>query len=181
MKSETQKAICRRFIQQIFNQGELSRIRDFVAADAWNHEVGDEPAPPGLGPEYFADLVRLYREAFPDLQIEIQAQVAEEDRVVTCLRLKGTQQNPLLGIPSHGKAMEVEGIRVDRFVGDKIAESWFQWDSVGMLRQLGVLPNLWEDSAVPAAEPAVATGTVWYMPEPEEAPARAERQWRKAS
>jgi steroid delta-isomerase-like uncharacterized protein len=180
VKNETCKAICRRFIQEIFNQGELSRIRDFVAADAWNHEVGDEPAPAGHSPEYFAGLVRLYREAFPDLQIEIKTQVAEEDRVVTCLRLKGTQKNPLLGIPSRGKAMEVEGIRIDRFVDDKIAESWFQWDSVGMLRQLGVLPNLWEGKAVPAAEPASMPSTVWYMPVPEAEPAM-EHQWLKAS
>jgi len=175
VENETCKAICRRFIQEIFNQGELSRIRDFLAADAWNHELGDDPAPPGLAPEYFADLIRLYREAFPDLQVEIQRQVAEEDQVVTCLRLRGTQKNPLLGIPSRGKAMEIEGVRVDRFVGDKIAESWFQWDSVGMLRQLGVLPNLWEGQAEPVVEPATAPVTVWYVPEPETAPATERR------
>lgn len=171
MGNETCKAICRRFIQEIFNQGELSRIREFIAADALNHELGEAPSPPGRSPEYFADLVRLYREAFPDFHVEIQGQVAEEDQVCTRLRLQGTQKNPLLGIPSHGKTMDIRGIRVDRFVGGKIAESWFQLDAVGMLRQLEVLPNLWEDRATPAAKPATAPASVWYIPEPEEAPA----------
>jgi len=181
LQNQTNKATCRRFVQKIFNDGELSRIRDFVAPNAWNHEVGDEPVPAGRSPEYFANLVHIYREAFPDFQVEIQNQVAEDDRVVTCLRLKGTQQKPLLGIPSRGKAMDVEGIRIDRFVGDKIAESWFQWDSVGMLRQLGVLPNLWEsEAAAPTVEPVPdpipapvpAPAKVLYLPVPEEAPAR---------
>ncbi len=176
MQNQTNKTTCRRFVQQIFNDGELSRIRDFVAPDAWNHEVGDESVPAGRSPEYFANLIQIYREAFPDFRVEIQNQVAEDDRVVTCLRLKGTQKKPLLGIPSRGKAMDVEGIRIDRFVGDKIAESWFQWDSVGMLRQLGVLPNLWERAVAPTVEPVPdpipAPAKVLYLPVPEEAPAK---------
>ena len=181
MQTETHKAISRNLIQQVFNDGDFARTRDFIAADAWNHELGDQPAPSGRSPEYFADLIQLYRDAFPDLQVEIQSQIAEDDRVVTCLQLRGTQKNPLLGIASHGKAMDVEGIRIDRFVDEKIAESWFQWDSVGMLRQLGVLPNLRKGKAVPAAESASTPGTVWYMPVPEAAPAVAKRQWLKAS
>jgi predicted ester cyclase len=172
MQNETSnKEISRRFVQQIFNEGKLSQIGDFVAADAWNHEYGEEPAPAGRSPEFFAGLVRLYRDAFPDLHVEVQGQVAEDDQVVTSLRLKGTQEGPLMGIPSHGKSMEVDGIRIDRFVDDKIAESWFQWDSVGMLRQLGVLPIL-RERKMPTSEPAPATATVLYLPVPEEAPAK---------
>jgi predicted ester cyclase len=165
MQDQVNKAHCRRFIQQIFNEGKLDRIREFIAADAWNHELGDEPAPTGRSPEYFADLIRLYREAFPDFHVEILDQVAENGRVVTSMRFRGTQKNPLLGIPSHGRSMKVDGIRIDYFVGDTIVESWFQWDSVGMLRQLGVLPNLWErEATAKASGPAV----VWYIPPPEE-------------
>jgi steroid delta-isomerase-like uncharacterized protein len=178
VQNEINKAICRRFIQQVFNEGELNRVREFIAADAWNHELGDEPAPPGRSPEYYADLVSAYREAFPDLQVEIRDQVAENGRVVTRLHLKGTQKNPLLGIPSRGRSMAVEGIRIDRFADNKIAESWFQWDSVGMLRQLGVLPNLWEREAPPTAKPVAP---VWYFPEPEQQPAREMHQLAKAS
>jgi steroid delta-isomerase-like uncharacterized protein len=178
VQNQVHKAHCRRFIQQIFNEGKLDRIRDFIAPDAWNHEVGDELAPPGRSPEYFADLIRLYREAFPDLRVEILDQIAENGRVVTSLRLQGTQRNPLLGIPSHGKSMEIDGIRIDRFVGDRIAESWFQWDSVGMLRQLGVLPNLWEGQAEGTTK-APGPAAVWYFSPPEEQPGLVEphSQW----
>src|SRR5436309_15168694 len=100
LQNQTNKATCRRFVQQIFNDGELSRISDFVAADAWNHEVGDEPVPSGSSPEHFASLVKVYRDAFPDLRFEIQNQIAEDNRVVTCLRMKGTQENSLLGLAS---------------------------------------------------------------------------------
>jgi len=173
MQNEINKATSRRFVQQIFNDGELSRIRDFVASDAWNHELGEKLTRPGRSPERYADFISLYRDAFPDLRVEIQDQVAENDRVVTSLRLKGTQKNPLLGVPSRGKSMEVDGIRIDRFVGDKIAESWFQWDSVGMLRQLGALPNLRKSETAPtAAKPAPAPANS-NLPVPEATPALA--------
>jgi predicted ester cyclase len=166
MQDQVNKAHCRSFIQQVFNEGKLDRIREFIAPDAWNHELGGEPAPPGHSPEYFADLIRLYREAFPDFHVEILDQVAENGRVVTSMRLRGTQKNPLFGIPSHGRSMEIEGIRIDYFIGDTIVESWFQWDSVRMLRQLGVLPNLWEREPAPAK--ASGPAVVWYIPPSEE-------------
>ena len=63
-------------------------------------------------------------------------------RVVTCLRMRGTQNGPLLGIGVSGKRVDVTGIRIDRLAEDRITESWFHWDGLRMLRQLGALPNL---------------------------------------
>jgi hypothetical protein len=87
-------------------------------------------------------MIHLYRHAFPDLRFEIQDQIAESDQVVTCLRIQGTQTGPLMGIGVSGKTVDVTGIRVDRLAEGKIAESWFHWDAVGMLQQIGRLPAL---------------------------------------
>ena len=142
MYRDNNKAICRRFIQQIFNEGKLSSIRDFISADSRHHELGDWSVPSGRSVEWFADMVHLYRVAFPDLRIEIQDQIAEKDRVVTCVRMQGTQKGRLLGIGLSGKAVDVTGIRIDRLAKGKITESWFHWDSLGMLQQIGALPEL---------------------------------------
>lgn len=110
-----------------------------------NHEVADsfsdEPTP-GHNIKSMADLIFLYRHAFPDLHIEIQDQIAEGDRVVTCLRMRGTQKNALMGIAASGRKIDVAGIRVDRFAVGKIVESWVHLDTLGMLRQLNALPAL---------------------------------------
>jgi steroid delta-isomerase-like uncharacterized protein len=142
MYREKNKATCRRFIQQIFNEGDLSSIGNFVTPDSFQHELAELSVPSGRSPERLAEMIHLYRSAFPDLRVEIQDQIAERDRVVTCLRIQGTQKGPLLGIGASGKTVDITGIRVDRLDEDKIAESWFHWDGLGMLQQIGALPDL---------------------------------------
>lgn len=143
MLRDANKATCSSFINQLYNEeGNLSSIRDFVAPNSVHHELDGMNVPSGRGPEWFADMIHLYRIGFPDLRVEIQDQIAEADRVVTCLRLHGTQSGPLLGIGASGRTVDVTGIRIDRLAEGKIAESWFHWDSLGMLQQIGALPPL---------------------------------------
>lgn len=142
MYREQNKATCRSFIQHVFNEGNLSSIRDFVSPDSLHHELDGVSVPAERSPEWFADLIRLYHVAFPDLRVDIQNQIAENDRVVTLLRMQGTQKGPLLGIGVSGKSVDISGIRIDRLSEGKIAESWFHWDSLGMLMQIGALPDV---------------------------------------
>lgn len=146
LHSESNKDLCRRFIQKIFNEGELSLIGDFMSPDAVNHELvdsfGDDEPPQGHNIKWLVDLVYLYRRAFPDLRLEIQDQIAEGDRVVTCLHMQGTQKNALMAIAASGRKIDLAGIRVDRIADGKIVESWAHFDALGMLRQLDAMPAL---------------------------------------
>ena len=144
-RAEGNKALCRRFIQKIFNEGELSLIWELMSPDVVNHELADslgDSEPQGHSREWAADLISLYRHAFPNLRVEIQDQIAEGDRVVTCLRIRGTQENALMAIAASGREIDIAGIRVDRIFSGKIVESWFHLDALGMLRQLDALPAL---------------------------------------
>ncbi|HYH47582.1 MAG TPA: ester cyclase [Thermoanaerobaculia bacterium] len=140
------KDLCRRFVQKILNEGELSLIGDFMSPGVVNHEVadslGDTQARQGHGIKWMTELVYLYRRAFPDLRFEILDQIAEGDRVVTSLRMRGTQEGFLMTIAPSGREIDVAGIRIDRVIGGRIVESWFHVDSLGMLRQLDALPLL---------------------------------------
>ena len=180
MSRDTNKAMCRRFIQQLYNEGNLSSIRasvrDFVSPDAIHHELDEMTVSLGHNPERFADMIHLYRIAFPDLRVEVQEQIAETDRVVTRLRLQGTQSGRLFGIGKSGKTVDITGIRIDRIAEGKIAESWFQWDSLGMLQQIGALPPLArnpqpaaravETAALPAQIPFPTAPSRVEMPRP---------------
>ncbi len=163
MYRETNKATCRRFIQQLYNEGNLASIRDFVLPESLHHELDGMPIPPGRSPEWFADSIHLYRIAFPDLVVEVQDQIAETDQVVTRLRMQGTQNGPLWGIGVSGKTIDITGIRVDRLAGGKITESWFHWDNLGMLQQLGALPPLVRN---PQAPPWATNATALPAPAP---------------
>jgi hypothetical protein len=144
--AQSNKDHCRRFIQTIFNEGELPLIRDFMSPDVVNHEVtdsfGDTAALQARNIDWMADLVYLYRRAFPDLHVEVQDQIAEGDRVVTRLRVRGTHKNALMAIAASGRKIDIAGIRVDRLADGKIVESWSHFDVLGMLHQIGALPEL---------------------------------------
>jgi len=66
--------------------------------------------------------------------------IAEEDRVVVRWTAQGTQQGELLGVPPTGKQVTVTGIDVYRIENGRTAEHWGNFDQLGMLQQLGVIP-----------------------------------------
>ena len=140
MSAEYNKAIVRRWYQEIFAQGNLALSDEICAADYLNH---DPSAPPGgwpRGPEGTKAIVATYRGAFPDVQFTIEDQVAEGDKVVTRWTGRGTHTGPLMGMPPTGKSMTVTGISIERIADGKIAETWVNFDALGMLQQLGVAP-----------------------------------------
>ncbi len=157
LHAESNKDLCRRLIQKIYNEGELSLLGDFMSPHVVNHELADsfgegEPTQ-GHNLEWMADLIFLYRHAFPDLRFDIEDQIAEGDRVVTCLRMRGTHKNALMTIEPSGRKVDVAGIRVDRIAGGRIVESWAHLDALGMLRQLDALPELnrWPQKVAPVS------------------------------
>jgi steroid delta-isomerase-like uncharacterized protein len=137
--SEQNKAISRRLVEEAFNEGKLDVVDELVAPDFINHD----PASPEeiRGPEGLKDFVRTYRTAFPDIRVRIEDQIAEGDKVVSRWSGNGTHKGELMGMPASGKQATVTGISIDRLEGGKIIESWNNWDTLGMLQQLGVVPE----------------------------------------
>ena len=139
MLSETNKAVSRRFFEEVFGKGKLNVLDEIIANDHVNNGPGSLPGLP-IGPDGAKQLVTVYRNAFPDVHFTIDEQVAEGDKVVTRWSAHGTHQGELAGIPATGKSSTVTGIAVDRIVNGKIAESWGIFDQFGMMQQLGVIP-----------------------------------------
>jgi steroid delta-isomerase-like uncharacterized protein len=129
-------------VEKVFNQGELDLLPLLMAPDAISHELEIFGASAARGPEPIRQFIRAFRFAFPDLRVTVADQIAAGDRVVTRWKMEGTQSNRLMGIEASHRFMTVEGIRIDRIANGRIAETWNQWDSIGMLRQLGALPIL---------------------------------------
>ncbi len=139
MSAETNKAVSRRFLEEVFGKGKLNVLDEIIASDHVNSGPGTLP---GLtpGPEGSKQFVTMYRKAFPDVHFTIDEQIAEGDKVVTRWTGHGTHKGELLGIPATGKSATVTGIAVDRIVNGKIVESWGIFDQFGMMQQLGVIP-----------------------------------------
>ena len=138
--SAANKALAKRLVEEAFNGGRLEVVDELIARDF----VGHDPVLPEemRGPQALKDVIGGYRAAFPDIRITIEDQIADADRVVTRWRATGTHHGELFGIAPTGKQATVEGITIDRIVDGRIAESWDNWDTLGLMQQLGAVPAM---------------------------------------
>ena len=129
----------RRILEEVFGGGNYGIADELIAADA----VGHDPAlpEPVSGPEGLKEAARGYRSAFPDLTMTVDAVIAEGDMVAIRWTARGTHKGDLFGIVPTGREATVTGITIDRHVDGKIAESWTNWDTLGLLQQLGAVPS----------------------------------------
>jgi len=136
--SATNKIIATRLRQEIWNTGNFAIADEICADDAVFHS--NDPLTPdfGRGPKALKQLVTMYRAAFPDAHITIEDIVAEGKQVVIRWTANGTHKGNLGRIAPTGKAVTVTGIDIVRISKGKVKENWTNWDTLGMLQQLGV-------------------------------------------
>lgn len=132
------KAISRRADEELFNRGNLDVADELFAPDFVYHD----PAGAELrGPESVKGYAAMLRAAFPDLHQTIEDQIAEGDKVAYRWTARGTHQGELMGIAPTGNRVTFTGIAVARLAEGKIEEMWENYDALGMMQQLGVVPS----------------------------------------
>jgi steroid delta-isomerase-like uncharacterized protein len=136
--SEENKAVVRRFIEEVWNNGNLDAIDELVADNHVDHDPAREGTPGGR--QGMRGFVEMYRSAYPDTHLAIGEMVAEGDLVAMSWTATGTHQGELMGIAPTGRSVKVTGIGIDRVSGGQIVESWANYDALGMLAQLGAIP-----------------------------------------
>lgn len=140
MSTEANKELIRKWVDEVLNKRDVSEqspAYELVAADFVGHFPG-QPAIEGL--EAYRQFGSLYFNAFPDLQIIPEDLIAEGDKVTMRYGWRGTHKRELMGIPPTGKQVITSGISILRVANGKIAEQWDNFDNLGMLQQLGVVP-----------------------------------------
>jgi steroid delta-isomerase-like uncharacterized protein len=137
--SEQNKATAKRFYDAWTN-GDLDAYDEILSADYQDHDT-QNPFAETPGPDAAKRTAEMYRAAFSDSQFAIEAQFADGDFVVTRWTATGTNDGELMGMPATGKHVTISGITIDRFENGKVAEGWTSWDTLGMMQQLGVVPE----------------------------------------
>jgi steroid delta-isomerase-like uncharacterized protein len=144
--SEENKSIARRVLEEVFSgQGDLEVADELFAPNF----VGHDPASPEdiRGPDGVKQFAGMYRNAFPDVQMSVEDQVAEGDMVVTRWIASGTHQGDFMGIAPTRNRVTVAGTSIERVVDGKIEETWDNYDALGMMQQIGAIPSLKEAQA----------------------------------
>ena len=144
--SENNKAIVRRLLEEFWNKGNLSLADELFAP---NYEHHDASTPDfGRGPESEKKRATLYRTAFPDVRLTIEDIIAEGETVMTRWSCRGIHKGDLRGIAPTGKQINISGVTIARLANGKFVEGWVNWDALGLMQQLGVVPELAKAKAV---------------------------------
>jgi steroid delta-isomerase-like uncharacterized protein len=128
-----------RRMYDLISAGDVDGFGDLLADDFVEHEVS-----PGLDPtkEGVKTFFRMYISAFPDLRFDAQDILVSGDKVVARARATGTHRGEFMGMPATGKSVDVELIDILRFGDDGLVhEHWGVFDVLGMLQQLGAIPE----------------------------------------
>ena len=133
--SEENKDLARRSWELLENPDILEEV---YATDL----VWHEPDQDILGLEEARQFVSMYKTAFPDLNATVEDVIAEGDKVVTRVTIRGTHQGEIdeFGPPTD-RQVEIKGITIHRIEGGKIVEEWERYDNLSVLQQLGLVPE----------------------------------------
>ena len=133
--SEENKAAVRACFEKA-SQGNFDALHEIVAPD---YVVHPEEA---HGPDGLREMVEGYRSALSGLRVTIEQQFTEGDYVATRYTISGTHDGELMGTPPTGKDVAFTGITISRCEGGRILEEWEITDAVGLLGQIGALPEM---------------------------------------
>lgn len=135
--SDENKALYRRWFEEVVTGGNLELADDLLATDYVLHFPG---VPEPVDDEGHKQLVMMFRNAFPDWQESVDDVIAEGDRVVIRVTGSGTHEGEFQGMPPTGNRVTATGIGIGRIENGRIAEAWAAYDALGLMQQLGALP-----------------------------------------
>ena len=139
MSAVDNKALVRRFVDEVQSGGNIDLIDEICSPELVNHS-----APPRIPAdrEGIKIVTAMFRGAFPDSYFIIEDMVAEGDKVVTRKTFHGTHEGEFMGIPPSGRAVSMGLIDIVRVSEGRVVEHWAMGDSLGLMQQLGVIPQL---------------------------------------
>jgi len=136
---EENKALMRRWFDEVWNQGRADAIHEIFAEDGVAHGLSDDVNAPLKGPGGFLPFQAQFREAFPNIEVVVEDQIAEDDRVATRCSVRGKHAGDSLGFAATQAPVEFTGVTITRIKDGKIIEAWNNFDFLKMYKQLGAI------------------------------------------
>ena len=139
MTVEDNKARARRVFEELVNTGNMALADEMAAPGFVRHDLGG--GPDIVGPEGVKLFVGALRAAFPDIQMTVDDIIGEGDKVVVRYTARGTHSGEFRGIAPTGRKVTWAGINIYQVKGGKVVETWQLADALGLMQQLGVIPQ----------------------------------------
>jgi len=135
--SKEQNVAAQQRMGEAINTGNLNALDDVLSPDVVDHD----PAPDqGPGTEGCKQFFTTMRTAIPDLHVEVEHLVADDENVALAYRITGTHQGEFQGVAATGRCIDARGVQISRFVDGKVSERWGSSDEAGIMNQLAAPP-----------------------------------------
>lgn len=133
------EAVIDRYYEEMFTEGDTDVAAEILAEDVIYH--GPRSVTPGTleRRSQVEAFVKRFHGAFPDIEYEVEAVFGDGDQYAVRWSSTGTQTEKLFGIEGKGEEFSGTGLNVFHFADGKIAEVWSYWDTLGMVRELGLV------------------------------------------
>lgn len=135
MSPATNKAIVRRYLEQVFNERRTDLFEEFLVENYQIHGAGIAP-----GLESAKEWYGVIGAAFPDMKLTVEEMIGEGDKVVVRGAFSGTHQGEVFGIPATGKEVALTMLIIFRLAKGEIVEGWYAANDLILMQQLGVIP-----------------------------------------
>ncbi len=136
MSAQDNKAVIRRLVEEVYNEGNLDVVDELVAPDLFDHAAVLEHQ---HGIDAFKHVITWVRDISSDVHYDIDDIIAEGDKVAVRMTQSGTQTGPIRDIPT-GRRFSVDHVHWFRLADGKVAEMWAVRDDLTRLQQLGLMP-----------------------------------------
>jgi steroid delta-isomerase-like uncharacterized protein len=135
-----ESATARRFIEEILGTGDWSTADEVLDPGVVMYHPG---APePVRGLEAVKGFLGVFRAGMPDLTLGVDGDTGDGELVAARWHARGTHTEEMFGVPPTNKQLEIHGISFFRFENGRIAEDWVEENTLSVLQQLGVVPQL---------------------------------------
>jgi len=145
MTPEERKDLIRRMYDELLNKGNLDVCDEVYAANCSFHD----PSFPVQGVAGLKERTRELREAQPDLHVDVHDVLVDGDLSASRWTMGGTARGEFRGLPATGKSYVMTGTTLGKWESDRIVEVWSNYDMLGALQQLGIIPEM----AAPGSPP----------------------------
>jgi steroid delta-isomerase-like uncharacterized protein len=131
-----QRSVIQRWIAA-WNARDLDAAVELLAEEYVRHDAN---LPAVVGPRAQREFLAGLFMAFPDLNLQPERLIAQENLVVVHFTVEGTHRGEFMGLPPTAREFMIQAVDIFRLIGDKIAEQWVVMDVLGLMRQLGAVP-----------------------------------------
>jgi steroid delta-isomerase-like uncharacterized protein len=137
MGTEQNKVLVRRFIDEVFVKGNPEAADKLVTQDFTPHSWGKMP--PGVEP--LKQAIRHVHAGLANVSFKIEDIIAGEDKVAVRVTAHAKHTGDFMGLPATGKEYTISETHIFHVRDGKVAEHWRDADMLGLMRQLGALPE----------------------------------------